>query len=60
VSVQFDVELVELRDTHEKETLRGEMGGVGGDEGGNSSERARAVDDVHKALFVILRVAPAR
>jgi len=36
------------------------MGGVGGDEGGNGPERARAVDDIDETLFMILRVAPAR
>ena len=46
VSVEFDIQFVDLGNTEQEKAFRREMGGMVGDESGDRTERVRAVDEI--------------
>jgi hypothetical protein len=56
VSVELDIQFVDLWNTEQEKAFRRKMGGVVGDESGDGPEGAGAVGDVDEAFFVIFRL----
>jgi hypothetical protein len=55
VSVELNIQFVDLGNTEQEKAFRREMGGMVGNESGDSTEGAGAVSDVDEAFFVIFR-----
>jgi hypothetical protein len=60
VSIELDVQFVNLGNPKKQKALVGEMGRVVSNEGGYGAERARAVDNVYESFLIIYGFPPTR